>query len=100
MSVSLERVQEMEVINYVYRLSQVVKRLDNGRAVSRDELDRLLEQQYDMSAAALEMQAAYPELHGICQRMHLRLSALVGEAERPSRWRGDSAGPARASSIS
>jgi hypothetical protein len=93
-SASLKQVQEMEVINYVYRLSQVVKRLDNGRAVSRDELDRLLEQRYEMGAAALELQATYPELPGICERMYLRLNALVGEAEAPQRWSTDA--PARA----
>ncbi|HEV2176584.1 MAG TPA: hypothetical protein VGW33_05205 [Terriglobia bacterium] len=96
MSASLKQLQEMDVINYVYRLSQVVKRLDNGRAVSRDELDRVLEQQYEMGAAALDLQDKYPELPGICERMYLRLSALVGEAEPPRRWTMDSPAHAHA----
>ena len=86
MSANSKRVQEMEVINYVYRLSQAVKRLDIGRAVSRHEMDSLLEQHDYMSAAALELQPVYPELHRICQRMSLRLSMLLGDGEAPPRW--------------
>ena len=96
MSASLRQLQEMEVINCVYRLSQVVKRLDNGRAVSRDELDRLLEQQYDVSSAALELQDKYPELRPICERMYLRLGALLGNAEAPRHWHANSPAPAQA----
>jgi len=81
MHVGSYRPQEAEVVNFVYRLSHVVKRLNTGSTVSREELDRLLAQRNEMSAATQRLQGTYPQLPGIFERMSLRLQMLLGQQD-------------------
>ena len=71
------QLREAAVINFVYGLSQAVRRLKDGGAVGQRELSRLVSRLDDMGREVLELEPRYPDLPAIFERMRLRLEVLT-----------------------